>query len=297
MQVRLIGLVLGAFLALPCLAAAQTAEAIPSFSRKDAEAAIAQALAGLRQMKCGKEACAPATPEEFASPPVEADEARIALITGAKSARLRWCGLEWGERAFPVMMQSFQQKGIHAIRSLAVLQLIHNAQFARDYGNLQVLKTCSDEMRAALDQQNPRIELPPWQGAINNAMLDDSVANMLQRVLSEIQKSRCGADFCSPTTEEEKAAPPLNIEEARRAMKVGLLSGTAEFCGLDWKSRIFFPFMAHHDRTLKMSQRQLAVVSMLHGTMQGFIVDAYKKTGTPCGEQMRQSLEKQLSSG
>lgn len=297
MIVRLIGILLSALVALSPRAIAQDGEAIPHFTGRDAESAIQQALASLPNMRCGKDPCARATPEEFAEPPVSADDARIALITGARSARLRWCGLEWKDRAFTLMMQGFQQRGVHSIRVLAILQLIHTAQFAKDYGNLQVLKTCSPETKTALDQQFPAVQLPPWQGTVNNALLDESVTSMLQRVLSEIHKSRCGTEFCASATEAEIATPPVSIEEARRAMKVGLLSGTAEYCGLDWKTRIFYPFMAYHGRTLKMSERQLAVVSMLHGTMQGFIVDGYKKRGEPCTAQMRENLEKQLSNG
>lgn len=297
MSVRSLVFVLGALMAAPSFALAQDGETLPHFSLRDAENAIQQALASLPRINCGKEPCAAATPEEFATPPVEIDDARLALITGARSARLRWCGLEWQERAFPYMMQNFQQKGIHSMRALAVLQLIHTAQFAKDYGNLQVLKTCSETLKATLDKEHPRLELPPWQGTVNNALLDESVATMLQRVLSEIQSSRCGPELCAPATEEEKAAPPVSTEEARRAMKVGLLSGTADYCGFDWQKRVFFPFMAYHSRTLKMSTRQLAIVSMLHGTMHGFILDGYKKRGEPCTDQMKQSLEKQLSSG
>jgi hypothetical protein len=297
MIVRLIGIVLSALVAMSPGALAQDGEAIPHFTGKDAELAIAQALISLPKMRCGKEPCAAATPEEFADPPVSPDDARIALITGARSARLRWCGLEWKDRAFTLMMQGFQQRGVHSIRALSALQLIHTAQFAKDYGNLQVLKTCSPETKNALNQQFPPVQLPPWQGTVNNALLDESVSSMLKRVLSEIHKSRCGREFCASATEDEIASPPLSIEEARRAMKVGLLSGTAEHCGLDWKQRIFYPFMAYHGRTLKMSERQLAVVSMLHGTMQGFIVDGYKKRGDPCTPQMRENLEKQLSQG
>jgi hypothetical protein len=248
-------------------------------------------------MKCGQEACPAATPEELASPPVEPEDARLALITGARSARLKWCGLEWEKRTFLAMVRGFQHKGIQDARKLTILQVIHNAQFSRDYTSLQALKTCSEKLRADLDTQFPKIELPPWQRTVDHILLDQSVADMLQRVLGDIAKSRCGPDPCAPATEEEKAHPPLTLEDARRAMKVGLLAGTAEFCGLDWQGRIFMPFLAFQHRTMKMSPRQIAIISMLHGTMQGFMVDNHKKLGTPCTDEMRHTIEKQLSSG
>ena len=66
------------------VASAQDAENPPFFSNRDAEAAIAYALGALPNVKCGKEACPAATPEELASPPVEPEDARFALITGAQ---------------------------------------------------------------------------------------------------------------------------------------------------------------------------------------------------------------------
>jgi hypothetical protein len=297
MHIRLIGLLCGFSFALMRIASAQDIENPPFFSNKDAEAAIAYAMSALPQVKCGKEACPAATPEELASPPVEPEDARLALITGARSARLKWCGLEWEKRTFLMMMRSLQHKGIQDARKLTILQIIHSAQFSKDYSGLQALKTCTDKIRADLDAQFPQIELPPWQRSVDHMLLDQSVAGMLQRVLGDIEKSRCGPDPCAPATDEEKANPPLTLEDARRAMKVGLLAGTAEFCGLDWQSRIFLPFLAFQHRTLKMSARQIAIVSMLHGTMQGFMLDGHKKLGTPCTDQMRQTLEKQLSSG
>lgn len=297
MYIRLIGLLFGFALVLTRIASAQDVENPPFFSNKDAEAAVAHAMSLLPKMKCGNEACPAATPEELASPPVEPEDARIALITGARSARLKWCGLEWENRTFLAMMRGLQHKGIQDARKLTILQIIHSAQFSKDYSGLQALKTCSEKMRADLDARHPKIELPPWQRAVDHMLLDQSVAGMVQRVLGEIEKSRCGPEPCAPATDEEKANPPVTLEDARRAMKVGLLAGTAEFCGLDWQSRIFLPFMAHQHRTLKLSPRQIAIVSMLHGTMQGFMADGHKKRGTPCTDQMRQAIEKQLSSG
>ena len=297
MHIRLVGLLFGFTFASMQIASAQDIDNPPFFSNRDAEAAVAYAMSQLPKMKCGSEPCPAATPEELASPPVEPEDARIALITGARSARLKWCGLEWENRTFIAMMRGLQHKGIQDGRKLTILQIIHSAQFSRDYSGLQALKTCTDKMRADLDAQYPKIELPPWQRTVDHMLLDQAVAGMLQRVLGEIEKSRCGPDPCAPATVEEKANPPVALEDARRAMKVGLLAGTAEFCGLDWQSRIFLPFMAHQHRTLKLSPRQIAIVSMLHGTMQGFMVDNHKKRGTPCTDQMRQAIEKQLSSG
>jgi hypothetical protein len=269
----------------------------PFFNRNDAKNAISRALSVVQKAKCGKEPCAPATTEEFVAPPVDIEEARMAMIMGAKSARLQWCGLEWKDRTYPALLQGFQARGIHDVRVLALLNLIHSEQFGKDYTSLQALKTCPKEEHAALDKQFPEVEIPPWQRVLNNALLDQSVASMLQRVLGEIHKSRCGPEQCAPATDEEKAKPPISIEGARQAMKVGLMSGVAEFCGIDWRKRIFFPYMIHQSRVQKLNERQLAMVSILLGTMQGYMAENYRKHEKECSEKMRTALERQLSTG
>jgi hypothetical protein len=297
MRLGFVPLAFAAFVLFTAPAFAADGKETPFFNRSDVRNAIHRALSVVQRAKCGKENCAAATTEEFVTPPIGSEEARMAMLTGAKSARLQWCGMEWKERTYPLMMQAMQARGIHNTRVLALLNLIHAEQFGRDYTNLQALKTCSPEEKALLDTQHPVIEVEQWQKVVNNALLDQSVADMLQRILSEIHKSKCGVDLCTPATDEEKAKPPLTIEGARQAMKVGLMSGVAEFCGIDWKNRIFLPYMSHQARSQLLTTRQLAMVSMLLGTMQGYIVENYRKTEKQCSAQMRESLEKQLTAG
>jgi hypothetical protein len=297
MLYRIAGLFIALAVILSGTAWADDAERTPHVSVGDAQAAIGRALRAVQNMKCGPANCEKATPEEFANPPIDPADARFALLTGAKSARIRWCGLDWKQRAYPLMLQEFHQRGMHDARALALIVLIHNDQFGRDYANLQALKTCSETQRATLDEQIPAFEQPPWRRTLNNALLNQSVSAMLQRVLGEIHKSRCGEGFCAPATEEEKAKPPITVETARRAMQVGLMSGVAEFCEIDWKQRIFYPFMAYQRRAQNMSTRQLAIVSMLHGTMHGFMFENYRKHEKSCTDKMRNSIEKQFLKG
>jgi hypothetical protein len=297
MRLGLLPLAIAVFVFLAAPARAADGEETPFFNRNDVRNAIHRALTVVHKAKCGKENCAPATTEEFVTPPVDQEEARMALIVATKSARLQWCGLEWKERTYPFLLQSLQGRGIHNTRVLALVNLIHGEQFSRDYTNLQALKTCSAEEKALLDKQHPAVEIPQWQRVVNNALLDHQVADMVQRVLGEIHKTKCGVDPCTPATEEEKAKPPISIDGARQAMKVGLMSGVAEFCGIDWKNRIFLPYMSHQARAQLLTTRQLAIVSMLFGTMQGYIVDNYRKHEKECSDKMRESLEKQLTTG
>ncbi len=286
---------LAALAALAHPANAQGGADMPYFNPGDTRDAINQALEAVHNVKCGADPCAQATTEEFVTPPIEMEDARFALMSGATSARLKWCELNWQERTFPAMMQSFQERGIHNRRSLAMLQLIHDAQFRKDFSNLQVFKTCSDDLRAELDKQHPAFDLPPWQGVLNNALLDGSVATMLQRVLNDIGQARCGMELCAPATEAEKANPPVTIEQARQAMKVGLSAGVAQFCALDWENLIFRPFMGYHQHKTNMEPRQLSIMAMLFATMQGFILENYLKHEKTCSETMRDNLVKQFT--
>lgn len=312
MLLRLSGLILSLFIAGGGIAQAQDMEGLPYFNRGDIQAAISRALRAAAKLKCGDAPCEKATTEEFVTPPISEEEARIALLSGARSARLEWCGLDWRKRAYSAMMLAFQSQGIYDNRKLALLSFIHNEQYGQDYARLQVLKTCSEATRANYNEQNPVIELPPWQRVLNNVVLDQSVSKMIQRVLAEIHKSRCGPDqcqpmidqskkpackpqFCTPATDEEKANPPVTIEQARRAMSVGLMSGVAEFCAIDWEKRIFLPFIAYHRRALAMSGRQVAMVAVLHGTMQRYMLDTYRKHEKTCTDKLRASIEDQIS--
>ena len=191
----------------------------------------------------------------------------------------------------------FQAQGIYEARTLAVLGLIHDRQFHKDYLGLQALKTCSGKLRVRLDQENPTIKLDPWQRVANNSLMDYSVAEMLGMVLKEIHKSHCGNELCSPATKDEIEHPPISIIQARQAMRIGLFSGAAEFCSLDWKNSIFYPFIAHSKHTLKLTARQLTVVSMLHGTMQNYIVRKYREHEKACSKTMRENLQRELTSG
>lgn len=282
---------------LCCHAAAQTTEDIPFISRDEARNATIAALKSLPEVACGRKPCAQATASELAEPPVTPEQARMAIIAGAKSARLRWCGLDWNNRAYAVLRLHFQAQGIYEARTLALLGLIHDKQYHKDYLGLQALKTCSGKTRVSLDQQNPTVKLDAWQRVANNSLMDYSVAEMLEMVLQQVHKSRCGEDLCDPATKEEMANPPLSISQARQAMRIGLFSGAAEFCSLDWKRSIFYPYIVHERDTMKVTPRQLTLISMLHGTMHNYIVEKYREHEKSCSDTMRENIKRELSSG
>lgn len=264
-----------------------------NFSETEVMTAIASALPLLPRINCGNAQCAAPTPDEFSKPPIDVNDARFALRMGTKSAYLNWCGLDWRSRTYEIMMQAFRQKYNGDTRRLALLHMIHSMRQSRDFTNLQVLKTCSAQTRAELDAQNPLIIAA---GSMEGLFNDEVVAKMLQVVLDKLPKSMCsGKKRCAPATPEEKAKPPVSVDDARAAMRAGQMSGSAEHCGLEWKKRVFGAMLTHHRKTRKMNERQLAIMSLLHGLTQGYLTAHYKTRGETCSPEMRRDLEEKLA--
>jgi hypothetical protein len=262
------------------------------FSDQETRKAIADALPMLPKLTCGKTKCAPPTPKEFANPPINIDDARVAMRVGTKSAQLSWCGLDWRPRTYEAMMQVFRYKYRGNPRSMALLHTIHSLQYGRIFTNLQVLKTCSAQTRADLDKQNPKIAA---FNTLANLTEDDIVKKMLTVVLNKLPEAMCTPKkHCAPATDAEKAKPPVSLEQARGVVKAGILSGSAEHCGLDWQRRVFLPTLNYYRKKEKMNERQIAIISVLHGIVQGYTATHHKMHDETCTAAMRQELDKKL---
>ena len=119
---------------------------------------------------------------------------------------------------------------------------------------------------------------------------DEQVQKLLMAALDNIGRGMWGDNKrCAPATPEEKANPPITIVEARLVTYRAALSAAAELCGLDWQGRNFLPMMAYWRRTVKKNERQMAVIGILHGIMQGL--------GKPdaCTADIRATVERQLT--
>jgi len=58
--------------------------------------------------------------------------------------------------------------------------------------------------------------------------------------------------------------PPISMEDGRAAMVFAMKSALAQWCGLDWK-RSFLPMIAFGKNQKKMSDRQLQLMTLIHG--------------------------------
>ena len=122
---------------------------------------------------------------------------------------------------------------------------------------------------------------------------DDQVRKILMLALDNFSRARCeNTKPCAPATAAEKANPPITVVEARIVIHRGTLSGTAERCGLDWRRRNFEPMMAYWRHKMKKSERQMALIGLMHGIMQGMVEGNPKLA---CTAELREGLERQLS--
>jgi hypothetical protein len=116
---------------------------------------------------------------------------------------------------------------------------------------------------------------------------------LLMIALDNLGRARCErGQPCAPATAEERATPPITDDQARAVVETGSISVVAEHCGLDWQRRNFEPLMKHHRERLRMSERQLALISLLHGITMGVVGETVRRT--PCSPELKVSTEKRL---
>jgi hypothetical protein len=115
---------------------------------------------------------------------------------------------------------------------------------------------------------------------------------LLSLALDTYSKARCGNQLCAPATAAERANPPITDEQARAIVTAGIISVLAEHCELDWEKRNFFPLMRHHRETLKMTERQMALVGLLHGVTMGAYEETVRKN--TCTPEAKVATEKRL---
>jgi hypothetical protein len=128
--------------------------------------------------------------------------------------------------------------------------------------------------------------------------IPDAVARkMLQLGLHNIQRGLCGGlNGCAPATPEEFELPPLTLAQTRIAIMAGAQSAVARWCGLDANSRSINPMMRQVRQRMKLTERQVALMAVIHGIQQS-LTDQHLKTKGECDEATRSRLDAQLPKG
>ena len=115
---------------------------------------------------------------------------------------------------------------------------------------------------------------------------------LLRTALDNLPKALCGDGPCAPATPEELRTPPLTDPQVQTVISASIVSAMAEHCGLDWSKRNFAPMMQYHREQLKLSDRQVALVGLLHGVGMGVVGETVKKS--PCTPETKDKVEQKL---
>lgn len=126
---------------------------------------------------------------------------------------------------------------------------------------------------------------------------DDAVRKLLMISLDNIQSGVCtGGRPCAPASAEEKVTPPLSVPDAKSVVSRAVFSAAGEHCGPDWQRLNFLPMMSHWRASKKASDRQLALIAILHGYAQQQIKKNFVQRGA-CTDAMRRDIEARLAFG
>lgn len=126
------------------------------------------------------------------------------------------------------------------------------------------------------------------QGPSKSAELREK---LLRTALDNFPKALCGNEPCAPATPEELKTPPITDAQAQSVISASIMSAMADHCGLDWSKRNFAPLM-QQQRDLKLSERQLALIGLLHGVGMGVVGETVKKS--PCSPETKDKVEQRL---
>jgi hypothetical protein len=122
---------------------------------------------------------------------------------------------------------------------------------------------------------------------------DDAAREAIKLALKKIGTAVCESNRpCAAASADEFDRPPITVIDGRAAMVFGIKSALAQWCGLDWK-RSFLPMIAFGKQKMRMSDRQMQLMTLIHGDFQGRQFAFYSKSGQ-CPPQLQQQLDAQL---
>lgn len=133
------------------------------------------------------------------------------------------------------------------------------------------------------------------QGDQAAALSEAQIRHAIQLALRNIHKWDCGEVKCEKATAEEVQNPPISLDQARKAIDTGVLSGTAHWCGLDWKTGLFLPMMDRFAKENNPGERQKALMALLHGIYQGQVYVNLQPQGA-CPDEIKKRIGERMAS-
>jgi hypothetical protein len=89
-----------------------------------------------------------------------------------------------------------------------------------------------------------------------------------------------------PINDKDRKTIPISAAVIDQTINVGEMSGMAEWCGLDWKP--YYKSLTSYARKQKMTDKQVAFISVLHGASSQIIVSAMK--AKTCEKQDKENV-------
>ena len=132
--------------------------------------------------------------------------------------------------------------------------------------------------------------LQAQEGPLDEAQLDE----LIQLGLENLSLLTCENEQpCDPATPDELANPPVGPDEAGLVVVQAIISGAASHCGLDWQRGSYIPMMTYWRNVAKMDERQMALIGVIHGIMQGQVERELAADGA-CTEDMKAQVQARL---
>lgn len=124
------------------------------------------------------------------------------------------------------------------------------------------------------------------------AQVPDAVADQaLLLALERVHLGKCeDQTSCAKATDAERANPPITTADARAAMVFAIKSALASWCGLDYR-RSFLPMMIAGREKMKLSERQLRLMALIHGDFMARQIRDYKNSGQTCPNSFKAQLD------
>lgn len=114
----------------------------------------------------------------------------------------------------------------------------------------------------------------------------ETVRAFMQVARDHLHKARLpDGSFVPQETEAEKAEPLIPEIDARRVMGVAQRSAIAAWCEVEWQQPFYLAFMAEEREQDRWSQKQMAYIGLLHGTVMGVMEQELTQRGDCPAEQ------------
>jgi hypothetical protein len=126
--------------------------------------------------------------------------------------------------------------------------------------------------------------------AFDNATKDKIISLTLQNFWGKAKLS--DGSYVQPERELDRQTLPIQKDVAYQVIEVGMISGLARWCSLDWEKN--YRALTGAARREGFSEKQVAFIGLLHGVTQGMTESAVKdrKCSTTDRETTRKKVEK-----